>query len=72
MIEPYKITDATLFTYSGRKVKVTLESQIFTEPIRKVKERILDAFISMCKDSKDPFVRIEDVSIKPLFKKPCC
>lgn len=72
MIKPYKITDATLFTYSGRKVKVTLESQIFTEPIRKVKERILDAFISMCKDSKDPFVRIEDVSIKPLFKKPCC
>ena len=71
-IEPYKVTNVTLLTYSGKTVKVTLESEIFTEPIRRVKDRILDAFTSMCKDSKDPFVRIKDISIKPIFKKLCC
>lgn len=56
---PYKITKAKLITYSGRSVPIEIEDKVFFEPIRKVKDKILDAFIGMCKESKDPFVRIE-------------
>jgi hypothetical protein len=56
---PYKITQAKLTTYSGRVVPVEIESVVFTEPLRRVKDKMLDAFISMCKESKDPFVKIE-------------
>ena len=57
-MNPYRITSATLTTYSGRKVKVTLETEIFNKPLRIVKDMILDGFIKACKSS-DPFVSIE-------------
>lgn len=63
---PYKITSATLITYSGRKVELDFDGEFITEPIRKVKERILDEFCRMCKDNGDPFVGIE-VKTKTLF-----
>lgn len=56
---PYKITQAKLITYSGKVIPIEIESKVFTEPIRKVKDKLLDAFISMCKESTDPFVKIE-------------
>lgn len=56
---PYKITQAKLITYSGKVVPIEVESKVFTEPVRKVKEKILDVFCKMCKNSRDPFVRIE-------------
>lgn len=56
---PYRITQAKLITYSGKVVPIEVESKVFTEPIRKVKDMILDAFVKACKESKDPFVRIE-------------
>lgn len=65
-MSPYKITSATLTTYSGRKVEIKLESEIFSKPLRVVKEQILDSFIKMCKESTDPFVKIE-CKTKPLF-----
>lgn len=56
---PYIITKAKLITYSGKVVPIEVESKVFTEPVRKVKEKILDTFCAMCKNSRDPFVRIE-------------
>lgn len=56
---PYKITKVKLTTYSGKTVPIELEDKVFTEPIRKVKDKILDAFCKMCKESGDPFVKIE-------------
>lgn len=56
---PYKITQAKLITYSGKSVPIEIEDKIFTEPIRKVKDMILDTFVKMCKESRDPFVKIE-------------
>lgn len=56
---PYRITQAKLITYSGKSVPIEIEDKVFTEPIRKVKDKILDTFCSMCKGSKDPFVKIE-------------
>lgn len=58
-MKPYQITQAKLITYSGKVIPIEIESKVFTEPIRKVKDKILDAFCSMCKNSGDPFVRIE-------------
>lgn len=63
---PYKITQAKLITYSGRSVPIEIEDKVFFEPVRKVKDKILDAFCDMCKGSQDPFVRIE-VRIKELI-----
>lgn len=65
--ETYRITQVKLVTYSGRIVPIELEFKVFTEPLIKVKDKILDAFIKMCKESKDPFVRIE-CRTKPLIK----
>ena len=56
---PYRITQAKLITYSGKVVPIEVESKVFTEPIRKVKDMILDAFVKAFKESKDPFVRRE-------------
>jgi hypothetical protein len=58
-MNPYGIAQAKLITYSGKVVPIEVESKVFTEPIRNVKDMILDAFIKACKESKDPFVRIE-------------
>lgn len=58
-MQPYRIIQAKLITYSGKVVPIEIENKVFTEPIRKVKDMILDAFVGMCKESKDPFVRIE-------------
>ena len=66
-MSPYIITSAILTTYSGKKVHVLLESKVFTEPLRKVKDAILNAFIKACKTTTDPFVAIE-CKTKPLFK----
>lgn len=66
-MKPYRITQDKLTTYSGKVVPIDIESKVFTEPIRKVKDMILDAFIKACKESKDPFVRIEDRT-KELWK----
>lgn len=66
-MQPYRIIQAKLITYSGKVVPIEVESKVFTEPIRKVKDMILDAFIKMCKESKDPFVRIE-CKTKELWK----
>lgn len=65
-MQPYCITQATLITYLGRKVVADIESEIFTEPLRKVKDKILDGFIKACSKSTDPFVKI-DIKVKPLF-----
>lgn len=67
-MKPYQITQAKLVTYSsGKVIPIEIESKVFTEPIRKVKDKILDAFCAMCKNSGDPFVRIE-VRTKELWK----
>ena len=58
-MKPYQITQAKLITYSGKVIPIEIESKVFTEPIRKVKDKILDAFCAMCKNGEDPFVRIE-------------
>lgn len=55
---PYKITSATLTTYSGRRHTIDVESEYMTVSVRKVKERMLDWFTSKIKSS-DPFVRKE-------------
>ena len=65
-MNPYTTTSAVLTTYSGKKIAVEIESEVFREPLRKVKERLLDGFIAMCKESADPFVGIE-VKTKALF-----
>lgn len=57
-MQPYRIIQAKLITYSGKVVPIEI-NKVFTEPLRKVKDMILDAFVGMCKESKDPFVRIE-------------
>ena len=67
-MQPYLITQAKLITYSGRIVPIELSPNIFSEPIRKVKDKILDSFAKMGKESKDPFVRV-DCRIKPIFKQ---
>ena len=64
---PYLITKVQLITYSGRIVPIELSPNIFSEPIRKVKDKILDSFSKMGKESKDPFVRV-DCRIKPVFE----
>lgn len=66
-MNPYRITQATLTTYSGKKVTVELETEVFREPLRKIKERLLDGFVQMCKSSTDPFVKIE-CKTQQLFK----
>jgi hypothetical protein len=58
-MQPYRIIQAKLITYSGKVVPIEIENKVFTEPIRKVKDMILDAFCKMCKESRDPFVKIE-------------
>lgn len=65
---PYIITSAKLITYSGRIVPIELSPNIFSEPIRKVKDKILDSFAKMGDKSKDPFVRVE-CKTKPIFKQ---
>lgn len=64
---PYIITSTKLITYSVRIVPIELSPNIFSEPLRKVKDKILDSFSKMCKESKDPFVRVERRT-KPVFK----
>lgn len=66
-MKPYLITSTKLITYSGRIVPIELSPNIFSEPIRKVKDKILDSFSKMVKESKDPFVRVE-CRTKPVFK----
>lgn len=66
-ISPYRITQATLTTYSGKKVTVELETEFFSKPLRVVKEILLDSFVKMCKSSTDPFVKIE-CKPQPLFQ----
>lgn len=64
---PYRIRKATLITYSGRRVELEFEGEFITEPLRKVKERILDEFCRMCRNNGDPFVGIE-VKTEKLFR----
>lgn len=66
-MNPYRITQATLTTYSGKKVTVKLETEVFSKPLRVVKEILLDGFVNMCKSSTDPFVKIE-CKTQPLFQ----
>lgn len=66
-MNPYRITKATLTTYSGKKVDIEVEPTIFTKPLRVVKEMLLDGLVKMCKESTDPFVNIE-CKTQPLFK----
>lgn len=66
-MRPYQITQAKIITYSVKVIPIEIENKVFTEPIRKVKDKILDAFCVMCKDNGDPFVRIE-VRTKELWK----
>ena len=66
-MEPYTITQATLVTYSGKRVPIIPSKEIFTKPIRIFKDAILDGFVKACKGSKDPFVRIE-VRTQPVFQ----
>ena len=67
-MEPYTITQATLITYSGKRVPIIPSKEIFTKPIRIIKEKLLDTFCQMCRNNGDPFVRIE-VKTEPLFKE---
>ncbi len=64
---PYLTTSTKLITYSGRIVPIELSPNIFFEPLRKVKDKILDSFTKMGKGSKDPFVRVE-CRTKPVFE----
>lgn len=66
-MEPYTITQATLVTYSGKRVPIRPSKEIFTKPIRIIKDAILYGFVKACKGSRDPFVRIE-VRIQPVFQ----
>ena len=65
-MKPYRVISAKLITYSGKSVPIEIDDKMYTLPVRKLKDMILDAFCHMCKESKDPFVRIE-VRTKPLF-----
>ena len=69
IMNPYKITQATLITYSGKRIQVHVESEILDTPLRKSKEMLLDAFCKACPRSSDPFVGIE-VKTKQMFV--CC
>lgn len=64
-MKPYRIIQATLTTYSGRKHTVDIKTEILTKPLRIVKDKILDSFCKTCNNT-DPFVRI-DVKTEPLF-----
>ena len=66
-MEPYTITHATLVTYSGKRVPIIPSKEIFTKPIRIIKDAILDGFVKACKGSRYPFVRIE-VRTQPVFQ----
>ena len=66
-VNPYRITQATLTTYSGKKVTVELETEFFSKPLRVVKEILVDSFVKMCKSSTAPFVKIE-CKTQPLFQ----
>ena len=66
-MEPYTITQATLVTYSGKRVPIIPSKEIFTKPIRIIKDAILDGFVKACKGSRAPFVRIE-VRTQPVFQ----
>lgn len=65
-MEPYRITQATLVTYSGKRHPIHVKSEVLTKPIRIIKEKLLDAFCQMCRNNSDPFVRIE-LKTEPLF-----
>lgn len=65
-MKPYRIIEATLITYSGKKESLEIQSEVLTKPVRIVKEKMLDAFCSATRNSSDPFVRIE-VKTVPLF-----
>ena len=67
-MEPYRITRVVFVSYSGKRVSVTLETEVFTKPLHFVKEKILDGFVAMCKQSDDPIVKIEKVVVVPVFK----
>lgn len=43
-MEPYRITQATLVTYSGKRHPMQVKSEVLTKPIRIIKEKLLDAF----------------------------
>lgn len=66
-MEPYTITQATLVTYSGKRVPIIPSKEIFTKPIRIIKDAILDGFVKACKGSRAPFVRIE-ARTQPVFQ----
>ena len=66
-MEPYTITQATLVTYSGKRVPIIPSKEIFTKPIRIIKDAILDGLVKACKGSRDPFVRIE-IRTHPVFQ----
>lgn len=67
-MEPYRITQATLVTYSGKRHPMEVQSEVLTKPLRIIKEKLLDTFCQMCRNNGDPFVRIE-VKTEPLFKE---
>ena len=58
-MEPYRITSATLTTYAGRRHTMSMTTEVFTQPVVKVKELILDKICKMCTHRADPFVKIE-------------
>ena len=67
-MKPYRITQATLVTYSGKRRQIQVKSEVITELIRIIKDKLLDAFCQMYCNNSDPFVRIE-VKAEPLFNK---
>lgn len=66
-IEKYKITEVTLISYSGKHVKVSMETDYLSIPIRLAKEMVLDHLRKFCKESDDPFVKVAHMKIKHLF-----
>ena len=66
-MEPYTITQATLVTCWGKRVPIIPSKEIFTKPIRIIKDAILDGLVKACKGSRDPFVRIE-IRTHPVFQ----
>ena len=65
-MEPYRITQVTLVTYSGKRLPMQVKSGVLTKPIRIIKDKLLDAFCQMCRNNSDPFVHIE-LKTEPLF-----
>lgn len=65
-MEPYRITQATLVTYSGKRHSIQVVTEPMACPLREAKEKLLDMFCSMCSHRSDPFVKIE-VKTVPLF-----